>query len=95
MSSPPHITIWIPGPLRACCDGAAELALPAADVRAALAELGRRHPSLYRGICDETGAVRRHLNLFVNRAHIRDRNGLDTVFAPGDVLMVLPAVSGG
>jgi molybdopterin converting factor small subunit len=64
-------------------------------VRAALAELQRQYPSLYRNICDETGKVRRHVNLFVNTSHVRDREGLDTPLAAGDVLTVLPAVSGG
>jgi len=49
----------------------------------------------HAAICDETGAVRRHINLFVNRSHVRDLQGLDTPLAAGDVLFVLPAVSGG
>jgi molybdopterin synthase sulfur carrier subunit len=89
------ITISIPGPLRAYCGGAKELALAAPDVRSALAQLERNHPSLYRNVCDETGAVRRHVNLFVNTAHVRDREGLDTELKAGDVVTILPAVSGG
>ena len=89
------ITVHIPGVLRAYCDGASELLLPASSVRSALAQLERSHPSLYRNICDETGAVRRHVNLFVNADHVRDLNGLDTMLAPGDVLSIIPAVSGG
>jgi molybdopterin converting factor small subunit len=89
------ITVEIPGPLRQYCGGVSRLPLEAPSVRAALEELERRHPSLYRNVCDETGAVRRHVNLFVNTLHIRDRDGLDTALVPGDVLIILPAVSGG
>ena len=89
------VTIQIPGPLSAYCDGASELSLTAASVRAALDELERRHPSLYRNICDETGAVRRHVNLFVNAKHMRDRDGLDTPLQAGDVVTILAAISGG
>ncbi len=89
------VTIHIPSALRGYCDGAAELSVSAASVRAALEQLERSHPSLYRGVCDETGAVRRHVNLFVNASHVRDREGLDTSLAPGDVVTILPAVSGG
>ena len=46
-------------------------------------------------VCDETGAVRRHVNLFVNTDHVRDRDGLDTALVPGDEIIILPAVSGG
>ena len=91
----PEVTVWVPTPLRACCGGAAEVSVAAASVRSALAELARRWPELHRSVCDETGAVRRHVNLFVNRAHVRDRDGLDTLLAAGDVVMILPAVSGG
>ena len=89
------IRIHIPGPLRPYCQGASELFLSAPTVRAALEQLDRSHPSLYRGICDETGSVRRHVNLFVNTSNVRDREGLDTALVPGDVITILPAVSGG
>lgn len=89
------ITIRVPGPLRAYCEGASHLSLSVPSVRAALAELERRHPSLHRNICDETGAVRRHINLFVNTNNVRDGEGLDTALVPGDVITILPAVSGG
>ena len=89
------ITVHIPGQLRAYCDGAAKLTLTAPSVRAALAELEQRYPALYRGVCDETDSVRRHVNLFVNTSHVRDLAGLDTVLTAGDELTILPAVSGG
>ena len=89
------ITVLVPSPLRDCCAGASELALPATSLRAVLEELERLHPALHRSVCDETGTVRRHINLFVNTNHMRDRNGLDTPLAPGDVVTILPAVSGG
>ena len=89
------ITLLVPGQLRDCCSGARQLELDVATVRDALDELERRYPALYRSVCDETGAVRRHVNLFVNTSHIRDRDGLDTVLVPGDEVMIVPAVSGG
>jgi molybdopterin converting factor small subunit len=90
-----NITIHVPRELRAYCMGASELMLSAPSVRAVLDELERQHPSLYRGICDDTGTVRRHVNLFVNKDHMRDRDGLDTALVPGDEIIILPAVSGG
>jgi sulfur-carrier protein len=95
MTEAPTITVRVAMPLRDYCAGAAELALSAASVRAALEGIERRHPALHRSICDETGAVRRHVNLFVNTDHIRDRDGLDTALVPGDEVTILPAVSGG
>ena len=95
MTRAPSIKIDVPGALRDCCGGATELSLAVSSVRAALEQIERRYPSLYRNICDETGAVRRHINLFVNTSHVRDREGLDTALVPGDVVTILPAISGG
>ena len=89
------ITVHVPALLRSYCGGAADLSLPAASVRAVLEALERRHPALYGCICDETGSVRRHVNLFVNARHMRDRDGLDTPLQAGDVVTILAAVSGG
>lgn len=90
------VTVFVPGPLRDTCEGARELALDdAPDVRTVLVAIERRWPGLYRGVCLETGAVRRHVNLFVNSSNVRDLEGLDTPVRPGDVVTILPAVSGG
>jgi molybdopterin converting factor small subunit len=89
------ITVHLPAVLRTCCQDASALCLSAPSVRAALEHLECHYPALYRSICDETGAVRRHVNLFVNSSDVRDREGLDTALVEGDILTILPAVSGG
>jgi len=81
--------------LRAYCAGASQIPIPALTVREALDDLERNQSALYRNICDETGTVRRHLNVFVNSDHVRDLDGMDTVLSTGDVVSILPAVSGG
>jgi sulfur-carrier protein len=90
-----QVTVNVPGPLREYGDCESRLVLDARTVREALLELERIRPGLHRGICDETGAVRRHVNLFVNRSHVRDLAGLETVLSPGDEITIIPAVSGG
>ena len=95
MDPTPTITIHVPGPLRAYCAGAARISISANTVRAALRDLEQRQSALYRNVCDETGTVRRHLNVFVNSDNVRDLNGVDTMLTPGDVVTILPAVSGG
>ena len=95
MATAPVVTIHLPGPLRAYSGGASRLEIAAGTVKGALEDLERSQHALYRNICDETGALRRHLNVFVNSDNIRDLHGVDTVLAAGDVLTFLPAVSGG
>ena len=89
------ITVQVPMPLRPECGGVSELRVSASTVRDALDELERLHPALYRSVCNDTGAVRQHVNLFVNDSFLHQREGLDTVFEPDDVLTIMPAVSGG
>ena len=95
MSPTPTITLHVPGSLRTYCGGASQLSISAHTVRAALEDLERSQSALYRNVCDETGTVRRHLNVFVNSDHVRDLAGVDTMLTPGDVVTILPAVSGG
>ena len=95
MDTAPIVTIYLPGALRTYAGGERELSIAAGTVKAALEDLERGRLALYRNICDETGALRRHLNVFVNSDNIRDLDGVATVLAAGDVLTFLPAVSGG
>ena len=89
------VTLEVPTLLRAEIGGRGEVSLSASTVREALEETRRLHPALYRGICHENGEVRPHIGVFVGADHIRDRDGLDTPLAPGDVILIFPAVSGG
>ena len=95
MGSVPTITLHVFGQLRVYCGGAEQLTLTAGTVREALERLERTQLALYRNICDETGAVRRYLNVFVNADNVRDLAGVATTLTAGDVVTVLPAVSGG
>jgi sulfur-carrier protein len=66
-----------------------------ATVAGLLDELAHRLPAVERRIRDETGAQRRHVNLFVGAANIRDGAGLAEQLADGAEVWVIPAVSGG
>jgi MoaD family protein len=90
-----NVTIQIPATLRDCCKGSRELKLQAATVGGALQQLELSHPALYRSVCDETGAVRRHVHVFVNSSLVHGQAGLETPLVAGDVVTIMPAVSGG
>ena len=90
-----EITLRLPRVLQQHCDGKPELRLRGATVRAVLEALRREHPALFQCICNETGALRQHVHLFVNNDLLGRRDGVDTRLEPGDVLSVFPAVSGG
>ena len=64
-------------------------------MRGLLAELARQHPQVHVRLCDERGDPRPHINVFVNNDLVRARDGLDTALTAGDLVTILPAVSGG
>ncbi len=91
------IAVEISSGLREYCRASSEIRVSAKTVREALVELKLRHTSLYESICDETGAVRQHVNLFVNSelVLVRQTQGMNSPLNPGDVLTIWQAVSGG
>jgi molybdopterin synthase sulfur carrier subunit len=90
-----EVAVMIPSALRAFCAGQVELRLAARDLRALFEKLRRLHPEIYRRLCDERGEPRPHINVFVNDDHVRALAGLDTGLKSGDLVTILPAVSGG
>jgi molybdopterin converting factor small subunit len=52
-------------------------------------------PGVVRRIRDETGALRRFVNVYVDGDDIRHLDGLATPLAPGATVHVLPSVAGG
>lgn len=95
MPSSTAVEVFVPEMLRQYCGKARTLGVAGPTVRAALTEIERDYPALYVNICDETGAVRRHINIFVNDEHMRDVAGLESPLGAGDTMTILPAVSGG
>jgi molybdopterin synthase sulfur carrier subunit len=57
--------------------------------------LATEHPLLGRRIRDETGAVRRFVNVYVDGDDVRFEQGLATTVRDGAVVQVLPSVAGG
>ncbi len=91
------VVFHIPGPLRPFTDGRSrvDLAVSPADVRGALAELGRVHPGVLDRVLNEQGEVRPHVNVFVGTEAIRTTGGLATAVPEGAEISIVPAVSGG
>ncbi len=60
-----------------------------------LDELARSHPLVERRLRDETGAVRRYVNIYVDGTDIRSLAGPDTPLAEGSTVQVIQSVAGG
>ncbi|MDQ3735124.1 MAG: MoaD/ThiS family protein [Actinomycetota bacterium] len=92
------VLVRIPGALRQFTDNARtlEVDVPSgSDLAQVLARMEEENPSLVRRICDERGALRQHVNVFVGTANVRDAEGLATTVPDGAEVYVIPAVSGG
>jgi sulfur-carrier protein len=87
--------VRIPTPLRKYTGGAEAVQADGATVAALVADLDKRHPGIRDRICDESGAVRRFVNIFVNGEDIRFLQNLDTAVKAGDEVSVVPAIAGG
>ena len=61
----------------------------------ALRALDGAHPGFGERLFDETGALRRFVNVFVADEDIRFLEGLDTPVDDGQTVSIVPAVAGG
>ncbi len=87
--------VRIPTPLRKFTQGKEEVTVAGSNVRELLGNLESAYPGIKERICDEAGAVRRFVNVFVADEDIRFLDNLDTPLAAGAELQIVPAIAGG
>lgn len=93
-----EVTVLIPGLLRPYLDGRSEVVLPATDggdVAGLLDVLGMGRPLLEQRIREETGALRRYVNIYVDGDDVRRLDGLATPVPAGATVMIMQSVAGG
>jgi molybdopterin synthase sulfur carrier subunit len=89
------VTVRIPTQLRPLSGGNAAVEVEASNVGEALKALDAAHPGFADRLHDESGKLRRFVNVFVADEDIRFLNGIDTVLTPGVTVSIVPAVAGG
>jgi molybdopterin converting factor small subunit len=91
------VEVVLPGALADLAGGARHLAvdLPGATLGDLLDELAVRHPLLGRRLRDETGTLRRFVNVYVDGEDVRYEGMLAAAVRDGAVVQVLPSVAGG
>jgi molybdopterin synthase sulfur carrier subunit len=87
--------VRIPTPLRRYTDGREEVDAQGATVGEVIDDLEKRHPGLKDRLCDEKGAVRRFVNVYVRDEDIRFLQELGTPVKEGDEISIVPAIAGG
>lgn len=89
------IKVRIPTPLRPLTKGQGEVEAKAATIAEMIEYLNTTHPGLKDRLCDETGELRRFVNIYVNEEDIRFLNGKNTSLKDGDEVSIVPAIAGG
>ena len=88
-------SVRIPTPLRKLTSDKDEVNISAATIAQLIDEMENRFPGIKSRLCDESGNVRRFINLYVNNEDIRFLNGKETALNEGDIVSIIPAIAGG
>lgn len=89
------IKIRIPQPLQKVTNGKDLVEATGTDVKTLINDLEIKFPGLKDRICDESGKVRRFINIYVNEEDIRFLQGEATGIKDDDEVSILPAIAGG
>jgi sulfur-carrier protein len=89
------VSVRVPTILRGYTGGAAEVTAEPGTLREVLAGLDAAYPGLAGRILDESGKIRRFVNVYVGDEDVRFAGGLDTPVPAGAHVSVIPAVAGG
>ena len=89
------VQIRIPTPLRKLTNNEEVVEAKAGTVGGAIQELQARYPGIRERLIDETGGVRRFVNVYVNEEDIRFLQNQDTPIKDGDEVSIIPAIAGG
>ncbi len=88
------VSVYIPTPYRHLTAGLGHVQADGANLRELIVDLERRYPGLGDRI-RENGAVRQHVNVFVNGHEMRCLAGEATGLKAGDEVAFIPALVGG
>jgi molybdopterin synthase sulfur carrier subunit len=89
------IKVRIPTPLRPLTKGQGEVDAQAMNITEMITNLNTSYPGIKDRLCDETGELRRFVNIYVNEEDIRFLKGKETSLKDGDEVSIVPAIAGG
>ena len=87
--------VRIPTPLRKLTNNEELVEVNGTTIAEAIIELQGRYPGIKERLLDESGAVRRFVNVYVNEEDIRFLQNQDTTLRDGDEISIIPAIAGG
>ena len=90
-----NVTVRIPASLRKFAAGQDAVAVEGKDVREVLDHLDKNHPGIKAKLCDDSGNVRRFINIYADSEDIRFLDNLNTAAQSGSEVEIIPAIAGG
>jgi molybdopterin synthase sulfur carrier subunit len=89
------VTVKIPTPLRSLTLNRDTVTSEASTLQDLVGSLESEFPGMRERLCDDTGELRRFVNIYVNGEDVRFLQGLGTGLKAGDEVSIVPAVAGG
>jgi len=89
------VRVLIPTPLQRLTKNLGEVTAEGSNVAEVISSLETQFPGIKARLCDESGALRRFVNIYVNEEDIRFLKGDATLLNDGDELSIIPAIAGG
>jgi len=89
------VTVRIPTQLRSLTQGEGTVLAKGESVRDLLNDLEKNFPGMNERLMDDSGDLRRFINVFVGQEDIRFLNGLDTQIGKEEEVSIVPAIAGG
>ena len=89
------VSVRIPTILRTYTGGDSEVTASGATLAEVLDDLEANHPGIKARVLDDSGEIRRFVNVYVGNDDVRFLEGLATATPDGVQLSIIPAVAGG
>ncbi|HRC63016.1 MAG: MoaD/ThiS family protein [Dehalococcoidia bacterium] len=89
------INVKIPTPLRGLTGDRDTVPGQGTTLGELVQHLEAEFPGMRERLCDDSGSLRRFVNVYVNGEDVRFLSGLDSALKEGDEVSIVPAVAGG
>ena len=89
------VKVRIPTPLMKLTNNKSEVTAEGSTITEILNDLEAQFGGIKERICEENGAPRRFINIYVNEEDIRFLDGENSAVKEGDEISIIPAIAGG
>lgn len=89
------VLVRIPTPLQKLVGDKSEVSVEAGTLRDAVSKLAEQNGEIKARLLDDSGELRRFVNVYVNEEDVRFLQKLDTPLKDGDEVSIVPAIAGG